>query len=60
LYAAYYCIPHLELFDVRDLVIHNWPPIPWNVVGLATLYAAGYTAAFLFAACLLFRRRALQ
>src|SRR6266702_1002029 len=29
LYSVYYAIPHLELFDVRDLIIHNWPPIAW-------------------------------
>ena len=60
LYAAYYCLPHLELFDVRDLIIHNWPPIPWKVCGLATLYALAYAAAFLTAACLVFRRKAIN
>ena len=24
LYAVYFAVPHLELFDVRDLIIHNW------------------------------------
>src|SRR6266481_9173025 len=52
LYSLYYAIPHLELFDVRDLIIHNWPPIPWRVCGLVTLYALAYTSAFLIAACL--------
>ena len=60
LYAVYYCIPHLELFDVRDLIIHDWPPIAWTVCGLATLYALAYAAAFLIAACLVFRRKAIN
>ncbi len=60
LYSLYYAIPHLELFDVRDLIIHNWPPIAWRVCGLVTLYALAYTSAFLIAACLVFRRRALN
>jgi ABC-type transport system involved in multi-copper enzyme maturation permease subunit len=60
LYSLYYAIPHLELFDVRDLIIHNWPPIAWRVCGLATLYALAYTAGFLIAAGLVFRRRALN
>ncbi len=60
LYALYFVLPHLELFDVRDLIIHNWELIPWGVVALATLYAAAYAAFFLFAAWLIFRRRALN
>ncbi|SPE50584.1 conserved membrane hypothetical protein [Verrucomicrobia bacterium] len=56
----YYAIPHLELFDVRDLIIHNWPPIAWGVCGLAALYALAYAMIFLIAACLAFQRRALN
>lgn len=58
--ALYYAIPHLEFYDVRDLIIHNWPGIPWVILGLATLYAAAYTAFFLTSAWVLFRRRALN
>ncbi len=58
-YAIYYLIPHLEIFDVRDLVIHNWDPIPWWAVGAATLYAAVYSTFFLFAGWLVFRRQSL-
>jgi Cu-processing system permease protein len=58
--CLYYVIPHLELFDVRDLIIHDWPPIAWTVCGLAILYGAAYTAVFLVAACLVFRRKALN
>lgn len=60
LYGAYYALPHLELFDVRDLVIHNWPPIHWFVCAQATAYAAAYAAIFLIAACLIFRRKAVN
>jgi Cu-processing system permease protein len=60
LYSLYYVIPHLELFDVRDLVIHNWPILNWGICGLAALYAAAYTGVFLIAACLLFRRKAIN
>ena len=41
-YSLYFAVPHLELFDVRDLVIHNWPLIPWLYFSLALLYALGY------------------
>src|ERR1039458_6218562 len=59
-YAIYFAIPHLELFDVRDLVIHNWPRIPWLYFSLALLYALGYLAVFLTGACLVFRRKAVN
>jgi ABC-type transport system involved in multi-copper enzyme maturation permease subunit len=59
-YSVYYAIPHLELFDVRDLIVHDWPLIPWNFFGLAILYALAYTAFFLLAACLVFRRKTVN
>jgi ABC-type transport system involved in multi-copper enzyme maturation permease subunit len=55
--AIYFAIPHLELFDMRDLVIHDWPLIEWKFFGLAMLYALAYTAVFLTGACLVFRRK---
>jgi ABC-type transport system involved in multi-copper enzyme maturation permease subunit len=58
-YGVYFLIPHLELFDVRDLIVHNWEPINWLVFAGATLYAAAYTVVFLFAAWLVFRRQPL-
>jgi ABC-type transport system involved in multi-copper enzyme maturation permease subunit len=60
LYALYFAIPHLEFFDVRERVIHNWSAIAWLDVGLATLYGFGYMAFFLLAACLIFRRKPLN
>jgi ABC-type transport system involved in multi-copper enzyme maturation permease subunit len=59
-YALYFVIPHLELFDVRDLVIHNWPLIPWLYFSLALLYGVFYMAIFLIGACLVFRRKAVN
>lgn len=59
LYSLYFAIPHLEFFDVRELVIHNAGLIPWDKFALATLYGTGYTAVFLIAACLVFQRKSL-
>src|SRR5580658_4849196 len=28
-YALYFAIPHLEWYDVRELIIHNWGLIDW-------------------------------
>jgi ABC-type transport system involved in multi-copper enzyme maturation permease subunit len=59
LYAVYFALPHLELFDARELIIHDWGPIGWPVWGLATVYAAAYTALFLLGSWLVFRRKPL-
>jgi len=60
IYSIYFAIPHLEFYDVRDLIIHNLPLIRWNICGLATLYGIAYTAFFLFATWLVFRRKSLN
>jgi len=59
-YTIYFLVPHLEWFDIRDLIIYNHSLIAWSDCALATLYAAIYTALFLFAAWLIFRRKALN
>lgn len=57
-YAIYYAIPHLEMFDFRQLVVHNWPAVSWGMWLLLLLYAVVYQAIFLTAACVIFRRNA--
>ncbi len=59
-YSVYYAIPHLELFDLRDLIIHNWPLVPWKIFSLAILYALAYATALLIATCVMFRRKAVN
>jgi Cu-processing system permease protein len=60
IYAIYFAVPHLEFYDVRDLIIHNLPLIPWGICGLATLYGIAYTGIFLFGTWLVFRRKSLN
>ena len=60
LYTLYYLIPHLEWYDVRDLIIHNRGLINWLDCAGASLYAGVYTAFFLVAAWLVFRKRPLH
>ncbi len=60
LYALYYIIPHFEFFDIRDLVVHNAPPVAWWAVGMASVYAMVYAAAFQVLAWIVFRRKALN
>lgn len=60
IFGIYFLIPHLEWFDVRDLIVHEQGLIPWWACGVATLYALAYAAFFLVAAWALFRRKALN
>lgn len=59
-YAIYFSVPHLELFDVRDLLIHDWGTIPWLVWTAGLGYATVYAAIFLAVTCLIFRRKAVN
>ena len=59
-YTLYFLIPHLEWYDVRDLIIYNHGLIGWLDCALATLYAALYMALFLSGAWLVFRRKSLN
>jgi len=59
-YWLYFVIPHLEFYDMRDLVVHDWPTVPWLYFGLALLYAVFYMGVFLIGACLVFRRKAVN
>ena len=60
-YAIYFAIPHLEwAFGMRNLIVHDWPLITWNFFCLDTLYSLAYTAVFLVAACVVFRRKAVN
>jgi len=59
-YAIYFLIPHLEWYDVRDLVAFNQDLVPWVDCALATLYAALYAAMLLLATWIVFRRKALN
>ena len=55
-YAIYFAIPHLEWYDVRDLIIHNWGHIDWLACAGATIYAFLYMGLLLGCAWLIFRR----
>jgi ABC-type transport system involved in multi-copper enzyme maturation permease subunit len=57
-YTLYFAIPHLEIpFEMRNLIVHDWPLIGWNFVALDALYLLAYAAVFLVATCLVFRRK---
>ncbi len=59
-YGLYFIIPHLEWYDVRDLVIYDQNMVGWADCALATLYALVYMALFLLGTWLVFRRKPLN
>jgi ABC-type transport system involved in multi-copper enzyme maturation permease subunit len=59
-YGIYFAMPHLEFFDLRDLLIHGWSLVRWSIIGCAALYAVVYMTIFLSTACLAFQRKAVQ
>jgi ABC-type transport system involved in multi-copper enzyme maturation permease subunit len=59
-YTIYFLIPHLEWYDVRDLIVYDHKLVPWVDCLLASLYAAVYVALFLFGTWVVFRRKALN
>jgi hypothetical protein len=58
-YAIYYAIPHLEWYDVREWIIHNWGLVDWLAWTGASIYAVLYTGMLLGCTWLVFRRRKL-
>lgn len=51
--------PHVELFDLRQRVVHDWPPVRWSVCAMVLAYAAAYASACLALALCVFRRKRL-
>jgi Cu-processing system permease protein len=60
LLALYYLMPHLDFYDMRNLIIHDWGTVPWMALALATLYAGVYMAVFLTGGFWSFRRKNLS
>lgn len=60
IYTIYFLIPHLEWFDVRDLVVHDRELVAWWACAAASAYALIYAVFFLFAAWAVFRRKPLN
>jgi ABC-type transport system involved in multi-copper enzyme maturation permease subunit len=57
LLALYYLLPHFELFDLRQRLVHDWGPAPWGIVAGVLLYGALMTAVLVLLAWIGFRRR---
>jgi ABC-type transport system involved in multi-copper enzyme maturation permease subunit len=58
-FPAYIFLPHPELFDIKEKIIHTQDIVPLWVMVFLVVYAAVYTALFLTLAYAAFRRRDL-
>jgi Cu-processing system permease protein len=58
--AVYFAVPHIEILDVQERMIHDWPLIEWQAYTIAMVGALVYSAILIFFACLVFRRKALN
>lgn len=56
---GYIFLPHPELFDIKEKIIHTWDLVPLWVMSFLAIYAIIYTTIFLSLACFVFRRRNL-
>lgn len=59
-YAVFYCLPHIELFDVRKQIVNNQRLPGVGDCALVSLYAAAYSGALLYCTWLVFRRKSLS
>lgn len=57
LLLLFYGMPHFELFDVRQRLVHEWGAASWPVVGQIVLYGLLWAAVLLLAAHLGYRKK---
>lgn len=58
-FPAYIFLPHPELFDIKEKIVHTWDVVsPWTLSFLV-IYAVIYTSIFISLAYLGFKRRNL-
>ena len=55
--VLYYALPHFELFDLRQCVVHDWPSLPANILLPVLCYGLLVTGVFMLLAWLGYRNR---
>ncbi len=60
LMALYYVLPHFELFDLRQRLVHDWGPAPWGIIGAVAVYGLVWFGVFLALAWLGYRQKRFQ
>ncbi len=57
LQVVYYLLPHVELFDVRHRLVHDWGPASWGVAASVAAYGMLWVVVMLTLAWLGYRHR---
>lgn len=57
LMMMYNLLPHFEVFDMRERLVHNYGPAGWTPVALAFTYGVAVTGIFLFLAWFSYRNK---
>lgn len=57
LQAIHWLAPHFEFFDLRQRLVHEWPPIGWGICAAVMAYAFCYAGACLCVAGFVFRKK---
>ena len=57
--AFYWVAPHVEFFDMRQRLVHGWGGVEAGVFLAVVGYGVVYSAALLFLAHFLFKRKRL-
>ena len=57
LLALYYALPHFELFDLRQRLVHDWGAAPWPAVAFVVGYGVVWAAILLLIAWLGYRKK---
>jgi len=57
LLVLYYAFPHMELFDLRQRIVHSWGPAPWNTVLFVAAYGLVWILILLLLAWLGYRKK---
>jgi len=57
LLVLYYLLPHLELFDLRRRLVHDWGPANWSAILFSVAYGLLLVAACLLLAWLGYRKK---
>jgi len=58
-FPAYIFLPHPELFDIKEKIVHSWDVVPAWMMSFLIVYAIIYTAIFLGLSYSIFKRRSL-
>lgn len=57
LMLIYNVLPHFEVFDLRQRLVHNYAPVDWTVIFISLAYGAAVTWFVLTAAWFAYRHR---